>query len=159
MIPRPKESASAKTKKAAKAVAALSYRGFKFIKKPTITPKILRVIKQQGGERKREKKKKAHRLRHGVVTLREIRCRSTPDGLLLPKLSFQILVNTIFNDSGTIIDDPRIHTSAVRALQVASESYLVNLFRLSYLCSNHAHRMTLFIKDMLLAQRIISEGH
>ena len=110
--------------------------------------------------RGREKmRKKAHRLRHGAVTLREIRCRSYSGGLLLPKLSFQILVNTMFNDSDTIIDDPRIHTSAVHALQVISESYLVNLFRLSHLCSIHAHRMTLFTKDMLLAQRIISEGH
>ena len=71
--------------------------------------------------------KKPHRYRPGTVALREIR----------RYLRFQ--------------------SSAVMALQEASEAYLVGLFEDTNLCAIHAKRVTIMPKDIQLACRICGE--
>ncbi|KAG8430140.1 hypothetical protein GDO86_018406 [Hymenochirus boettgeri] len=81
--------------------------------------------------------KKPHRYRPGTVALREIP-----------------LVREIAQDFKT---DLRFQSSAVMALQEASEAYLVGLFEDTNLCAIHAKRVTIMPKDIQLARRIRGE--
>uniref|UniRef100_A0A3Q3GQK6 Histone H3 n=2 Tax=Bilateria TaxID=33213 RepID=A0A3Q3GQK6_9LABR len=65
--------------------------------------------------------KKPHRYRPGTVALREIRRYQKSTELLIRKLPFQRLVREIAQDFKT---DLRFQSSAVMALQEASEAYL-----------------------------------
>merc|ERR1719464_2481497 len=76
--------------------------------------------------------KKPHRFRPGTVALREIRR---------------------FQKSTEL----RFQSSAVLALQEASEAYMVGLFEDTNLCAIHAKRVTIMPKDMQLARRIRGE--
>jgi histone H3 len=87
--------------------------------------------------------KKPHRYRPGTVALREIRKYQKSTELLIRKLPFQRLV--------------RFQSSAVLALQEASEAYLVGLFEDTNLCAIHAKRVTIMPKDIQLARRIRGE--
>uniref|UniRef100_A0A8U8BDP0 Histone H3 n=1 Tax=Geospiza parvula TaxID=87175 RepID=A0A8U8BDP0_GEOPR len=109
--------------------------------------------------------KKPHRYRPGTVALREIRRyqKSTEllirryqksTELLIRKLPFQRLVREIAQDFKT---DLRFQSSAVMALQEASEAYLVGLFEDTNLCAIHAKRVTIMPKDIQLARRIRGE--
>nr|KAJ0198251.1 hypothetical protein LSAT_V11C700346720 [Lactuca sativa] len=99
--------------------------------------------------------KKPHRFRPGTVALREIRKYQKSTELLIRKLPFQRLVREIAQDFKT---DLRFQSSAVAALQEASEAYLVGLFEDTNLCAIHAKRVTIMPKDMQLARRIRDKG-
>uniref|UniRef100_A0A8P4KK24 Core Histone H2A/H2B/H3 domain-containing protein n=1 Tax=Dicentrarchus labrax TaxID=13489 RepID=A0A8P4KK24_DICLA len=70
------------------------------------------------------------------------------------KLPFQRLVREIAQDFKT---DLRFQSSAVMALQEASEAYLVGLFEDTNLCAIHAKRVTIMPKDIQLARHIRGE--
>ena len=53
--------------------------------------------------------------------------------------------------------DLRLHSSAVMALQDASEAYPVRLFEDTNMCAIHAKRVTMMMKDIQLARRIRGE--
>uniref|UniRef100_A0A8C3IA65 Core Histone H2A/H2B/H3 domain-containing protein n=1 Tax=Chrysemys picta bellii TaxID=8478 RepID=A0A8C3IA65_CHRPI len=93
--------------------------------------------------------KKPHRYRPGTVALREIRRYQKSTELLIRKLPFQRLVH--------FKTDLRFQSSAVMALQEASEAYLVGLFEDTNLCAIHAKRVTIMPKDIQLARRIRGE--
>ncbi|XP_077620166.1 histone H3-like [Crocuta crocuta] len=94
--------------------------------------------------------KKPHRYRPGTVALREIRRYQKSTELLIRKLPFQRLGRGIAQDFKT---DLRFQSSAVMALQEASEAYLVGLFEDTNLCAIHAKRVTIMPKDIqLIAQ-------
>ncbi|KAF6768497.1 hypothetical protein AHF37_08872 [Paragonimus kellicotti] len=92
--------------------------------------------------------------RPGTVALREIRRYQKSTELLIRKLPFQRLVREIAQDFKT---DLRFQSSAVSALQEASEAYLVGLFEDTNLCAIHAKRVTIMPKDIQLARRIRGE--
>ena len=98
--------------------------------------------------------KKPHRYRPGTVALREIRRYQKSTELLIRKLPFQRLVREVAQEYKS---DLRFQSSAVLALQEASESYLVGLFEDTNLCAIHAKRVTIMPKDMQLARRIRGE--
>ena len=98
--------------------------------------------------------KKPHRYRPGTVALREIRKYQKSTELLIRKLPFQRLVCEIAQDFKT---DLRFQSSAISALQEASEAYLVGLFEDTNLCAIHAKRVTIMPKDIQLARRIRGE--
>ena len=98
--------------------------------------------------------KRVHRFRPGTVALREIRRFQKSTELLIRKLPFQRLVREIASDFKT---DLRFQSSAVLALQEASEAYMVGLFEDTNLCAIHAKRVTIMPKDMQLARRIRGE--
>ncbi|XP_055836844.1 histone H3-like [Episyrphus balteatus] len=101
--------------------------------------------------------KKPHRYRPGTVALREIRRYQKSTELLIRKLPFQRLVREIAQDFKT---DLRFQSSAVMALQEASEAYLVGLFEDTNLCAIHAKRRDFLListKDIQLARRIRGE--
>ncbi|XP_008482967.2 uncharacterized protein LOC103519656 [Diaphorina citri] len=83
--------------------------------------------------------KKPHRYRPGTVALREIRRYQKSTELLIRKLPFQRLVREIAQDFKT---DLRFQSSAVMALQEASEAYLVGLFEDTNLSKLAAFIMT-----------------
>uniref|UniRef100_A0A914C9W7 Histone H2A/H2B/H3 domain-containing protein n=1 Tax=Acrobeloides nanus TaxID=290746 RepID=A0A914C9W7_9BILA len=98
--------------------------------------------------------KKPHRYRPGTVALREIRRYQKSTELLLRKLPFQRLVREVAQD---IKHELRFQSSAVLALQEASEAYLVGLFEDTNLCAIHAKRVTIMPRDVQLARRIRGE--
>ena len=98
--------------------------------------------------------KKTRRYRPGTVALREIRKYQKSTELLIRKLPFQRLVREIAQDFKT---DLRFQSSAILALQEASEAYLVGLFEDTNLCAIHAKRVTIMPKDIQPARRIRGE--
>jgi len=95
--------------------------------------------------------KKPHRYRPGTVALREIRRFQKSTELLIRKLPFSRLVREIARD---IKRDIRFQSSAIGALQEASEAFLVGLFDDANQCAIHAKRVTVMPKDLELARRI-----
>lgn len=98
--------------------------------------------------------KKPHRYRPGTVALREIRKYQKSTDLLIRRLPFQRLVRELAQQ---FKGDLRFQSSAIAALQTASETYLTGLFEDTNLCAIHAKRVTIFPKDMQLARRIRGE--
>lgn len=74
--------------------------------------------------------------------------------MLIRKAPFQRLVREISQDFKS---DLRFQSTAVLALQEASEAYLIGLFEDTNLCAIHAKRVTIMSKDMQLARRIRGE--
>jgi len=98
--------------------------------------------------------KKPHRFKPGTVALREIRKYQKSTELLVRKLPFQRLVREIAQNFKT---DLRFQSSAILALQEATEAYMVGLFEDTNLCAIHAKRVTIMPKDIQLARRIRGE--
>lgn len=98
--------------------------------------------------------KKPHRYRPGTVALREIRHFQNSTECLIRKRPFQRLVREIAMEYK---DNLRFQSSAIEALQCATEAYIVSLFEDTNLCAIHAKRITLMTKDMNLARRIRGE--
>lgn len=98
--------------------------------------------------------KKPHRYRPGTVALREIRRYQKSTDLLLRKLPFQRLVREL---AQKFRSELRFQSSAIEALQQASEAYLTGLFEDTNLVAIHTKRCTIFPKDMQLARRIRGE--
>ena len=67
---------------------------------------------------------------------------------------FQRLVREL---AQKVKSDLRFQSSAIQALQEASEAYLVGLFQDINLIAIHAKRVTVQAKDMQLARRIRGE--
>jgi histone H3 len=120
-------------------------------------------------EKKVEEEHKKRKYRPGTKALREIRKYQKSTELLLRKyvlflfpfcfvydfplhrLPFQRLVREIAQDYRS---DLKFQSSAILALQEASEGYLTSLFEDTNLCAIHAKRVTIFPKDIKLARRI-----
>uniref|UniRef100_A0A2K6C9N2 Core Histone H2A/H2B/H3 domain-containing protein n=1 Tax=Macaca nemestrina TaxID=9545 RepID=A0A2K6C9N2_MACNE len=106
----------------------------------------------QGGPQERAghgRGEEAAPLPAGTVALREIRATRSPRSAD-PQAALQRLVREIAQDFKT---DLRFQSSAVMALQEASEAYLVGLFEDTNLCAIHAKRVTIMPKDIQLARR------
>ena len=95
--------------------------------------------------------KKPFRYRPGTKALMEIRKYQETTELFIPRRPFQNLVREITQDYRV---DLCFQSSALLALQEAAEAYLVGLFEDTNLCTIHAKRQTIMLKDMQLARRI-----
>ena len=93
------------------------------------------------------------RFRAGVVALREIKKHQMGTELMIRKLTFQRVVREIVQDMGV---DPeiRFQSSAVFALQEASEAYLMGVFEEANMIAIYNKRVTTMEKDMRLALRM-----
>jgi histone H3 len=114
----------------------------------------LKVIRKSISAIDSQGAKKQHRFRPGTVALREIRKYQKSTDLLIRKLPFQRLVRDV---AIVFRGDLRFQSSAIAALQEASEAYLVGLFEDTNLCAIHANRVTIMERDIQLAQRIRGE--
>ena len=120
-----------------------------------------RMAKKGGQQASKGGVKKRYRYRPGTVALKQIRRYQKTTELLIRKLPFQRLVREIAGDT-EVIRSPlcgkvRFQSTAIMALQEASEAYLVGLFEDSNLCAIHAKRVTIMPKDIQLARRIRGE--
>ena len=145
---RTKRSTSNQSKMARTKQTARKSTGGKAPRKQLATKAARKSAPATGGV------KKPHRYRPGTVALREIRRYQKSTELLIRKLPFQRLVREIAQDFKTEL---RFQSSAVMALQEASEAYLVGLFEDTNLCAIHAKRVTIMPKDIQLARRIRGE--
>jgi histone H3 len=101
--------------------------------------------------------KKPHRYRPGTVALKEIRRYQKSTELLIRKAPFQRLVKELTENLPGARSEFRWQSSAMMALQEASESYLIDLYEAANLCAMHSRRVTIMPKDLLLARRIRGE--
>jgi len=88
----------------------------------------------------------------GVRALQEIRKFQKTTNNLIPALPFSRLVREICQE--VAVGELRFQSAAIKALQEASEAFLVGLFEDTCLCAIHAKRVTIMPKDMSLARRI-----
>ncbi|KAI9574730.1 histone-fold-containing protein [Boletus coccyginus] len=104
--------------------------------------------------------RKKRRYRPGTLALREIRKYQRSTDLLLRKLPFSRVVREIALDMMTDTNYQtgeaalRWQSSAILALQEATEAFLVHLFEDANLCAIHAKRVTIMQRDIQLARRI-----
>ena len=123
--------------------------------------KAAKAAKKSGVKAPKGGVKKPHRFRPGTVALKEIRRYQKSTELLIRKLPFQRLVQEIVSDH-KVITSPlcgkvRFQSLAIKALQEASEAYIVGLFEDTNLCAIHAKPVTIMPKDIQLARRIRRE--
>ena len=97
---------------------------------------------------------KRFRYRPGTIALREIRHYQKRTNLLIKKAPFAKLVREIAQD---FKQDLRFQSSAIGALQEATEAYIMRLFEDMNLCAIHAKRVTIMPKDIQLARHIRGE--
>lgn len=97
---------------------------------------------------------KKKRYRPGTKSLREIRKYQKSTDLLMRKLPFARLVREVCSDFVGGAVSYRWQSTALLALQEASEAFLVHLFEDTNLCALHAKRVTIMQKDIQLARRI-----
>ncbi|KAE8228031.1 hypothetical protein CF326_g7055 [Tilletia indica] len=98
--------------------------------------------------------KRPHRYKPGTLALREIRRYQKSTELLIRKLPFQRLVKEIVQNYWA---DLRVQSSAISALQEATEAYIVELFEDVNLAAIHAKRVTILPRDIQLARRLRGE--
>ena len=100
--------------------------------------------------------RKPRRWRSGTVALREIRRYQKGYELLIKKLPFQRLVREVAHK---INPGLRFQSTAILALQEASENFLVNMFQQVNLAAIHGGRVTIQPKDMMLWNRMKGGGY
>lgn len=115
--------------------------------------------KHINSENKVKKPPKAGKQSIGII--KEIRRLQKGFDLLLPRASFHRIVRDITmavtnerNDAASDRPGFRYQAAALEALQEATETFMVRLFEDAYLCTHHAKRVTLFIQDLRLCQRL-----
>ena len=86
-------------------------------------------------------------LNYAMITLHEIRCFQRSVDLLIPLLPFQRLVHEIAQDCKM---DLRFQSSAILALQEATEAWLVGVFESANLCCIHRGQIIIASKDFNL---------
>ena len=122
-------------------------------KKSLGTKKSAKKAKKVGGAASTGVKKQ-HRWRPGTVALREIRKYQKGTELLLRKAPFQRLVREV---AQALKDGLRFQSSAVAAIQEATESYVISLLADTNLCAIHTRRVTIMPRDVHLARRLRGE--
>lgn len=99
------------------------------------------------------KQQKARRFRPGTVALREVKRYQKSTDLLIPQVCLNRLIREVTQEIGKEQDkeDLRYQSTAILALQEASEAYLVSLFETADKCRIHAGRETVTCEDLKLA--------
>ncbi|KIO17142.1 hypothetical protein M407DRAFT_85270 [Tulasnella calospora MUT 4182] len=150
MVESPTRSAG--TGIARKAAASKKPRTSQTARKSTGGKAPRKSLEQDDDEPRRRR-----RYRPGTVALKEIRKYQRSTDLLIQKLPFSRVVREIAMEMVTDPDNEvglRWQSSAILALQEASEAYLVHLFEDTNLCAIHAKRVTIMQRDIQLARRI-----
>ena len=101
--------------------------------------------------------KRRGRFRPGTVALREIRKYQKSTELLIRKLPFQRLLREVVQDlfvKSDIPFSPRFQSTAILAIQEASEDFLVRMFEDCNYFAIHGNRVTIQPKDIQLWKRV-----
>ena len=83
--------------------------------------------------------------------MREIRQFQKSTELLIRKLPFQRLMREAIQDYKR---DVRVQSTAMLAMQEATEAFTIGIFEDTNLCAIHGGRVTIMRKDIQLARRI-----
>ncbi len=121
-------------------------------KKPSVK-KLISKVKQSSNSVKPEeantpRTRKPHRFRPGTVALKEIRKFQKSTELLIQKLPFQRLVREVAMEYMT---DCRFTPGALEVSQIASETFLTELFETAGEAAIHAKRKTVMPADLKIA--------
>lgn len=100
-----------------------------------------------------DKNFKSEEKRRSKGPLEEIKLYQQKTGLLIARLPFARVVREE-TERYVAGKDFRWQADALEALQEATEAYITSLFSDAYLCSLHAKRVTLMVRDIQLARRI-----
>lgn len=95
---------------------------------------------------------KKRRYRPGTVALREVRRYQKSTELLIPEAPLNRLVREITQNMGK--EELRYQSTAILALQEASEAYMVGLFERADRYRVHAGRETVSEQDLKLAKEV-----
>jgi histone H3 len=95
--------------------------------------------------------------RPGMVAAREIRKFKKTTDLLIRKSPFQHLVQEIVHNMSRK-SDLQMQSTALLALQEAAEYIMVDVFNDTNLCVQHGKRVTIKVKNLVLACRIQGIG-
>ncbi|KIK92713.1 hypothetical protein PAXRUDRAFT_13076 [Paxillus rubicundulus Ve08.2h10] len=126
---------------------------------PVASSSRAKATRQSNADEQPAQRKK-RRYRPGTLALREIRRYQRSTDLLLRRLPFSRVVREIaldmMTDTNLDMGDTglRWQSSAILALQEATEAFLVHLFEDANLCAIHAKRVTIMQRDIQLARRI-----
>ena len=101
-------------------------------------------------------KRAQRRWRPGTCAIREIRKFQKSTDLLIQRAPFQRLVREV---SSAQKEGLRFQSSAIMAIQEATESYIVSVLADTNLACIHAKRVTIQPKDVQLAMRLRGERH
>ena len=113
-------------------------------------PSTARLRNPKGNIRKRR------RFRPGTVALREIRKFQRSTELLIRKLPFQRLVKEVVYQ--LFKQEYRFQSTAILALQEASEDFLVHMFETVNHIAIHSKRQTIMPKDIYLWDLLCNYG-
>ena len=113
-------------------------------------PARSRLLKPRGRIRK------ARRFRPGTVALMQIRKYQRSTELLIRKLSFQRLVKEVVLQM--FQQQHRFQSTALLALQEASEQFLVRMFEMVNHIAIHSNRQTIMSKHVYLWDRLCNYG-
>jgi histone H3/H4 len=102
--------------------------------------------------KKKNTTSRTYRYRPGTVALREIRKLQTSTRNLISGAPFRRLVRQITTDN--FKDGIRFQSTALEAMQDATEAFLVHVLADANLCALHAGRVTVMPKDLQLARRL-----
>ena len=98
--------------------------------------------------------RKKRRYRPGTVALRQIRRYQKSTELLIRKLPFQRLVREVMYELFKV--EYRMQSTAILALQEASEAFLVRMFEMVNHIAIHGKRQTIKVEDMWLWERLMN---
>ena len=115
-----------------------------------IRPPRKRLIHPRGHIRK------PRRYRPGTVALRQIMKYQKSTELLIMKLPFQRLVKEVV--FSMFQQRYRFQSTALLALQEASEEFLVRMFKMVNCIAIHSNRQTIMSKDVYLWDRLCNYG-
>ena len=115
-----------------------------------VRPPLKRLINPRGQIRK------PRRFRPGTVALRQIRKYQKSTELLIRKLPFQRLVKEVVVKM--FQTQYRFQSTALLALQEASEDFLVSMFEKVNHIAIHSNRQTIMSKDIYLWDRLCNYG-
>ncbi|KAK8830128.1 hypothetical protein WA556_000770 [Blastocystis sp. ATCC 50177/Nand II] len=123
-----------------------------YVAKATKAPSVSEKAPQPVSMLSTISKGKKKRFRPGVKALREIRKYQNSTDLLIRRLPFARLVKETAENFSR--DHLRWTVTAIEALQCAAEAYLTSVFEDANLCTIHAKRVTVMVRDIQLARRI-----
>ena len=98
---------------------------------------------------------KKHRFRPGTVALREIRRYQKSTELLIRRAPFRRLIREVCEN--VMQRSLRFQSSAMDAIQEASEAHLINVLEAANLVAIHSRRVTVMPRDIQLARRLRGE--
>jgi histone H3 len=126
------------------------------VKTKTTTARALgtKTGKKSAGSSGASGVKRAHRWRPGTVALRQVKALQKSTELLIARAPFSRLVREIAESHKAGL---RFQSSAVAAIQEATEAFVISLLSDANLTALHANRVTALPRDLQLVRRLRGE--